>query len=98
MSNSVWASKVDINFADISEIHTQESEKTISEDTQARADELEEYESHHDRRISVLFVLIIMIGYQFRQELLKSVRFRFHLKNVFLKIKSKLKKLNSGYS
>uniref|UniRef100_A0A1I8EE87 Potassium channel domain-containing protein n=1 Tax=Wuchereria bancrofti TaxID=6293 RepID=A0A1I8EE87_WUCBA len=50
-------------FEDISEIHTQESEKTISEDTQARADELEEYESHHDRRISVLFVLIIMIGY-----------------------------------
>uniref|UniRef100_A0A0R3RR39 Ion_trans_2 domain-containing protein n=1 Tax=Elaeophora elaphi TaxID=1147741 RepID=A0A0R3RR39_9BILA len=42
---------------------TQESEKTISQDTQARADELEENELHHDRRISVLFVLVIMIGY-----------------------------------
>lgn len=51
------------NFADISEIHTQESEKTLSEDIQARGNELEENELHHDRRISVLFVLVIMIGY-----------------------------------
>uniref|UniRef100_A0A1I7VUH6 Ion_trans_2 domain-containing protein n=2 Tax=Loa loa TaxID=7209 RepID=A0A1I7VUH6_LOALO len=50
-------------FEDISEIHTQESEKTLSQDTHARADELEDYELHHDRRISVLFVLIIVIGY-----------------------------------
>ncbi|CAG9539476.1 unnamed protein product [Cercopithifilaria johnstoni] len=50
-------------FEDISEIHTQESEKTLSQDIQARADELEESVSHHDRRISVLFVLVIMIAY-----------------------------------
>ncbi|OZC07259.1 Ion channel, partial [Onchocerca flexuosa] len=50
-------------FEDISEIRTQESEKSPSEDTQARADELEKYESYQDRRISVLFVLVIMIGY-----------------------------------
>ncbi|VBB29262.1 unnamed protein product [Acanthocheilonema viteae] len=50
-------------FEDISEIHTQESEKTFSEDTEARADELEESELHRNRRVSVLFVLVIMIGY-----------------------------------
>ncbi|KAM3717053.1 TWiK family of potassium channels protein [Dirofilaria immitis] len=48
---------------DISEIQTQESEKTFSDDTQARADELEKCESYQNRRISVLFVLVIMIGY-----------------------------------
>lgn len=51
-----------MSFADISEIHTQESEKSPSEDTRARADDLEEYEVHHERRISVVFVLVIMIG------------------------------------
>uniref|UniRef100_A0A0N4U4S6 Ion_trans_2 domain-containing protein n=1 Tax=Dracunculus medinensis TaxID=318479 RepID=A0A0N4U4S6_DRAME len=52
-------------FEDISEIHTQESEKTFSDDTKARADELEdEYTAmQHERRISVIFVLVIMIGY-----------------------------------
>ncbi|VDK74206.1 unnamed protein product [Litomosoides sigmodontis] len=50
-------------FEDISEIQTQESEKTLSQDTQARADELKESSSHRDRRISILFVLVIMIGY-----------------------------------
>ncbi|KHN80480.1 TWiK family of potassium channels protein 7 [Toxocara canis] len=50
-------------FEDISEIHTQGSEKTPSEDTRARADDLEEYEPVHERRVSALFVLVIMIGY-----------------------------------
>ncbi|VDK48407.1 unnamed protein product [Anisakis simplex] len=51
-------------FEDISEIHTQGSEKTPSEDTRARADDLEEYEAiQHERRVSALFVLVIMIGY-----------------------------------
>ncbi|VDN07251.1 unnamed protein product [Thelazia callipaeda] len=50
-------------FEDISDIHTQESDKTLSEDTCARADELDEYELHRERRVSVLFVLVIMIGY-----------------------------------
>lgn len=49
--------------SDISEIHTQGSEKTPSEDTRARADDLEEYEPiQHERRVSALFVLVIMIG------------------------------------
>lgn len=64
------------SFADISEIHTQESEKTFSQDTQARADDLEEHGSHRDRRISVLFVLIIMIGYIFTQ------KFQFNLEKI----------------
>uniref|UniRef100_A0A915A897 Potassium channel domain-containing protein n=1 Tax=Parascaris univalens TaxID=6257 RepID=A0A915A897_PARUN len=51
-------------FEDISEIHTQGSEKTPSEDTHARADDLEEYEPiQRERRVSALFVLVIMIGY-----------------------------------
>ncbi|KAK0409773.1 hypothetical protein QR680_004748 [Steinernema hermaphroditum] len=53
-------------FEDISEIQSQDGEgdeeKSGSEDTRARADDLE-YEPHHEHRVSVLFILVIMLGY-----------------------------------
>uniref|UniRef100_A0A914C7N0 Potassium channel domain-containing protein n=1 Tax=Acrobeloides nanus TaxID=290746 RepID=A0A914C7N0_9BILA len=51
-------------FEDISEIQTHESNKTETEDTHARADELDEYEAERqEHRVSVLFILVIMLGY-----------------------------------
>ncbi|KAK6040106.1 hypothetical protein COOONC_22388, partial [Cooperia oncophora] len=48
-------------FEDISEIHTQNSELggPPSEDTRAQADELEPEIPHHERRVSVMFILVI---------------------------------------
>ncbi|CAD5223500.1 unnamed protein product [Bursaphelenchus okinawaensis] len=49
-------------FEDVSEIPTQEG--TSSEDTHARADEIDEFaELQQERRVSVLFILFIMLGY-----------------------------------
>lgn len=51
-----------ILILDVSEIPTQEG--TSSEDTHARADELDEFEAlQPERRVSVLFILFIMLGY-----------------------------------
>ncbi|PAV83210.1 hypothetical protein WR25_03470 [Diploscapter pachys] len=51
-------------FDDISDIHTQNSESgEMSEDTKARAEEIEAPQPHHERRVSVIFILLIMIGY-----------------------------------
>ena len=53
-------------FLDISEIQTHESNKTETEDTHARADELDEYEAERqEHRVSVLFILVIMLGRHF---------------------------------
>ncbi|CAJ0582243.1 unnamed protein product, partial [Mesorhabditis spiculigera] len=50
-------------FEDISDIHNADSEgKSESGETNARADEVE-FEAPHERRVSVIFVLFIMIGY-----------------------------------
>ncbi|VDN33657.1 unnamed protein product [Cylicostephanus goldi] len=50
-------------FPDISEIHTQNSDLggPTSEDTRAQAEELPEM-PHHERRVSVMFILVIMLG------------------------------------
>uniref|UniRef100_A0A7E4VQ02 Ion_trans_2 domain-containing protein n=1 Tax=Panagrellus redivivus TaxID=6233 RepID=A0A7E4VQ02_PANRE len=52
-------------FEDISEIHTHESDKTTSDDTKAQAEDLDEdYEPMPpEHRVSVLFILFIMLGY-----------------------------------
>ncbi|CAD6186851.1 unnamed protein product [Caenorhabditis auriculariae] len=48
-------------FDDISDIHNSEGG---SEDTNARAEEVEVIEPpHHERRVSVVFILFIMLGY-----------------------------------
>ncbi|VDM77560.1 unnamed protein product [Strongylus vulgaris] len=48
---------------DISEIHTQNSDLgATSEDTRAQAEELEPEMPHHERRVSVMFILVIMLG------------------------------------
>ncbi|KJH44706.1 Ion channel [Dictyocaulus viviparus] len=50
-------------FEDISEIHTQNSQHGgDSEDTRALAEELEPEIPHHERRVSVTFILVIMLG------------------------------------
>lgn len=51
-------------LSDISEIRTQEGEQTSSEDTHARADEVEGLppELQREERVSVLFILIVMLG------------------------------------
>lgn len=50
-------------ISDISEIRTQEGEQTSSEDTHARADEVEGMpDLQHENRVSVLFILIVMLG------------------------------------
>ncbi|VDL72405.1 unnamed protein product [Nippostrongylus brasiliensis] len=38
-------------------------EGPLSEDTRAQADELEPEIPHHERRVSVMFILVIMLGY-----------------------------------
>lgn len=51
-------------FEDISEIHTQNSEAGApSEDTRAQAEDIEQELPHHERRVSVMFILVIMLGY-----------------------------------
>uniref|UniRef100_A0A0N5AK40 Ion_trans_2 domain-containing protein n=1 Tax=Syphacia muris TaxID=451379 RepID=A0A0N5AK40_9BILA len=51
-------------FEGISEIHSQDDAETSTADTHARADDLEGFEGFQtERRVSVLFVLVIMIGY-----------------------------------
>ncbi|KAI6213013.1 hypothetical protein M3Y94_00098600 [Aphelenchoides besseyi] len=49
-------------FEDVSEIPTQEG--TSSEDTHARADELDEFEGlQPEKRVSVVFILCVMLGF-----------------------------------
>ncbi|VDD91653.1 unnamed protein product [Enterobius vermicularis] len=51
-------------FEGISEIHSQDDAETSTADTHARADDLEGFDGfQNERRVSVLFVLVIMIGY-----------------------------------
>ncbi|CAI4223649.1 unnamed protein product [Auanema sp. JU1783] len=51
-------------FEDISEIHTQNSEgASHSDDTRAQAEEVDIEPPHHERRVSVVFILVIMLGY-----------------------------------
>uniref|UniRef100_A0A1I7XM54 Ion_trans_2 domain-containing protein n=1 Tax=Heterorhabditis bacteriophora TaxID=37862 RepID=A0A1I7XM54_HETBA len=50
-------------LSDVSEIHTQNSDGLQSEDTRAQADDLEPEQPHHERRVSVVFILFIMLGY-----------------------------------